>query len=340
MKSLFFAVAATAVFGASSIVAQAQDLPATLGKIERLDPAFDELLPQDAKTEVLAGGFEWTEGPEWLPAEKALVFSDIPRNVILRWQEGQGVDLFKKDVGYSGKEPFTGYEPGTNGLMLDPQGRLTMCCHGDRCVKRLNADGSIETLVAEYDGKRLNSPNDLDFGKNGELYFSDPPYGMPKGWDDPGRQLDFCGVYRLGADGKLTLLTKEMTRPNGVAFSPDFKTLYVANSDPAAAIWKRFPVSEDDTLGPGEPFYDATEKVGDENPGLPDGMAVDAKGNVWATGPGGVYVFNPEGKLLGRIFTGERTSNCTFGGEDGSTLYMTVDDYLCRIKTSTTGTGR
>jgi gluconolactonase len=160
---------------------------------------------------------------------------------------------------------------------------------------------------------------------------------MPKGWDDPGRELDWCGVYRLGADGKLTLLTKEMTRPNGIAFSPDFKTLYVAQSDPAAAIVKKFPVKEDGTLGEGQVVLDTTDKVNDENPGLPDGMAVDAKGNVWATGPGGVWILDPAGKPLGRIFTGERTSNCTFGGPNGTTLYLTVDDYIARIETSTTG---
>lgn len=347
MKALVpFVMTAVACVGAAttSFAQEAEPtiegLPATLGKIERLDPALDALLPADAKTEVLAGNFVWTEGPEWLPNEKALIFSDIPRNVIFRWQEGQPVTVFKKEVGYTGKEPFLGEEPGTNGLMLDPQGRLTACCHGDRCVKRLNADGSLETLVSEYEGKRLNSPNDLDFNQAGELYFTDPPYGMPKGWDDPGRQLDWCGVYRLGADGKLTLLTKEMTRPNGIAFSPDFKTLYVAQSDPAAAIWKRFPVKDDGTLGEGQLMFDATDKVNDENPGLPDGMAVDAKGNVWATGPGGVWIFDPAGKPLGRIFTGERTSNCTFGGPNGTTLYMTVDDYLCRIETSTTGAAR
>ncbi|HEV7281219.1 MAG TPA: SMP-30/gluconolactonase/LRE family protein [Pirellulaceae bacterium] len=341
-----FVMTAAVCFGAAT-TAFAQDaepttegLPATLGKIERLDPALDALLPADAKTEVLAGGFVWTEGPEWLPAEKALVFSDIPRNLIFRWQEGQPVSVFKKEVGYTGKEPFLGEEPGTNGLMLDPQGRLTACCHGDRCVKRINADGTLETLVAEYEGKHLNSPNDLDFNKAGELFFTDPPYGLPKGWDDPARQIDFCGVYRLGADGKLTLMTKEMTRPNGIAFSPDFKNLYVANSDPKIAIWKRFPVRDDGTLDNGQLFFDATDKVNAENPGLPDGMAVDAKGNVWATGPGGVWIFDPNGKPLGRIFTGERTSNCTFGGPNGTTLYMTVDDYLCRIETSVTGAAR
>jgi gluconolactonase len=320
---------------ACSVSLAAEELPKTIGSIERVDPEFDKLVPKDAAIEVLAGGFDWSEGPVWIPDGKHLLFSDIPPNRINKWKEGEGVSVFMEPSGYTGKEPFTGKEPGANGLMLDAQGRLVMCCHGDRAIKRVEKDGKLTVLVDKYEGKRLNSPNDLVFAKNGDLYFTDPPYGLPKQWDDPGRELDFCGVYRLSKDGKLTLLTDEMTRPNGIAFSPDQKTLYVANSDPKAAIWKKFPVKEDGTLGKGEVLFDSTAWVGQQK-GLPDGMVVDTAGNIWATGPGGVICFSPEGKVLGKLLTGEATANCTFG-DDGGTLYITADMYLCRVKTNARG---
>lgn len=334
---IYAAVAASVCFAAEASISQ-EKLPATIGEIERLDPQFDKLVPKDAQIEVLAGGFEWSEGPVWVPDKKGgyLLFSDIPHNRINRWREGEGITSFMERSGYTGKEEFTGSEPGTNGLMLDAQGRLVMCCHGDRCIRRLEADGKRTVLVEKYNGKRLNSPNDLIFHSSGDLYFTDPPYGLPKRFDDPGRELEFCGVWRLGKDGGLTLLTKEMTRPNGIAFSPDEKTLYVAQSDPKAAIWKAFLVNADGTLGEGRIFYDATKWVG-ERPGGCDGMAVDVHGNLWATGPGGVLIFSPDAKLLGRLATGQRTANCTFGGPDGKTLFITADMYLCRVKTNVKG---
>ena len=311
------------------------ETPKSLGSIERVADAFDKLVPKDATIEVLADGFEWSEGPVWIAKGEHLLFSDIPRNRINKWKEGSGISVFMEKSGYTGKEAFTGMEPGSNGLALDSQGRLHLCCHGDRAVKRVEIDGKITVLVDKYNGKRLNSPNDLAFAKNGDIYFTDPPYGLPKQWDDAGRELDFCGVYRLSTDGKLTLLTDEMTRPNGIGFSPDQKTLYVAQSDPKAAIWKKFPVKEDGTLGKGEVFFDATEWVGKQK-GLPDGLAVDTTGNVWATAPGGVICFSPQGKVLGKLLTGEATANCKFGG-DGSTLYITADMFLCRVKTNAKG---
>jgi gluconolactonase len=204
-------------------------------------------------------------------------------------------------------------------------------------VAVLTKDGGMLTLADRYQGKRLNSPNDGCFKSNGDLYFTDPPYGLPNRYDDPRRELDFCGVYRLSKAGELTLLTTEMTRPNGIAFAPDEKTLYVAQSDPEAAIWKSFPVKTDGTLGEGKLFFDATEHVG-KLPGLPDGLKADQKGNLFATGPGGVWIFSPAGKPLGRLDTGERTANCGWG-EDGTVLYITADTYLCRIQTKTKGAG-
>lgn len=316
-------------------VAAASEGP-TLGSIERLDPAFDKLVSEDARIEVLAQGFTWTEGPVWVPQDGGyLLFSDIPRNSVFKWKEDGGVSLFLCPSGYTGNT-FYGREPGCNGLVLDPQGRLVSCEHGDRRVSVLTKNGGKRTLVDSYQGKRLNSPNDAVYKSNGDLYFTDPPYGLPNRYEDPRRELDFCGVYRLSKDGHLTLLTDELTRPNGIGFAPDEKTLYVAQSDPEAAIWKAFPVKEDGTLGKSRILYDATHWVG-QRPGLPDGMAVDKQGHIWATGPGGVLVFTPEGKLLGRLNTGQRTANCTFG-EDGKTLFVTADAYLCRVRTRVTGT--
>ncbi len=308
--------------------------PKTIGEVVRLSPELDKLIPADATIEVLADGFEWSEGPVWVPKGKYVLFSDIPKNQIIKWKEGEGASVYKENIGYSGEEAFTGGEPGTNGLVLNSKGRLVLCCHGDRCIKTMTPKGEFRVVASKYRKKRLNSPNDLVFQDGGALYFTDPPYGLPNRYEDEGRELDWCGVYRL-VGRKLTLLTKEMTRPNGIAFSPDQKTLYVAQSDPKAAIWKKFPVKEDGTLGESELFYDATDSV-DKLPGLPDGMVVDQQGNVWATGPGGIYVFSAAGKLLGRISTGERTANCTFG-DDGSTLYITADMYFCRIKTNVKG---
>ena len=305
--------------------------------IERLDPSFDGLVAKDASIEILAEGFTWTEGPVWVndDANGSLLFSDIPRNSIYRWRESVGVSLFMSPSGYTGVT-FYGLEPGSNGLTLDHDGNLLACEHGDRRVSILTKDGGKRTLVDQYQGKRLNSPNDLCVGKGGTIYFTDPPYGLPRRYDDPRRELDFCGVYRLEPKGQITLLTKSLARPNGICLSPDERTLYVAQSDPERAIWMSFPITETGALGDGRVLYDATDQVG-KLPGLPDGMKVDAGGNLWASGPGGIYVFSSGGKLLGRLLTNQRTSNCTFGGKDNDELYITVDMYLCRIKTKSKG---
>ena len=313
----------------------------TLGTIERLKPAFDKLIPQGAVLEKLSGGYDWTEGPVWVKKGGYLLFSDIPNNRVVKWQEGKGASDFLKPSGYNGTATNL-KEPGSNGLLIDPKGRLILMQHGNRRVARLEADGkTITSLADNYDGKRLNSPNDGAFKSNGDLYFTDPPYGLmvtDKGKEGkfPGQELDFSGVYRLSKDGKLTLLTKEMTKPNGIAFSPDEKTLYVANSDPDKAMWMAFPVNDDGTLGKGKVFFDATDLVKAKKKGLPDGMKVDKNGNLFATGPGGVLVFTPDGTHLGTIATGVPTANCGWG-DDGSVLYVTADKDLTRIKTNTKG---
>lgn len=305
--------------------------PATVGRIERLDPAMDQFVAADANIEVLAGGFTWTEGPVWIENESGghLLFSDIPRNSIFRWSEGQGIALFMNPSGYTGVS-YYGLEPGSNGLALDKKGRLTACEHGDRRVSVLTQGGGKRTLVDQYQGRRLNSPNDLVFDSAGSIFFTDPPYGLPERASDPRRELDFCGVYRLDPDGGLTLLTKQLARPNGIGLSPDEKTLYVAQSDPDEPIWMSFPIKNDKTLAEGKVMLNA-KKYMDEFPGLPDGLAVAADGTIFGSGPGGIYVISPAGKLLGRIITEGRTSNCTFG-KDGKTLYITADSLLCRVQ--------
>ncbi len=307
-----------------------------LGSIVREDPGLDALLAPDARIEVLASGFEWAEGPVWDRKGGYLLFSDIPRNSVMKWSRERGVELFLKPSGYTGVADY-GREPGSNGLLIDPQGRLILMEHGDRRVARMDPDGGKVTLADRYQGKRLNSPNDGALKSNGDLYFTDPPYGLPKQWNDPRRELDFCGVYRW-SQGTLTLLTSELSRPNGIAFSPDEKTLYVANSDPKRAIWMAYPVKADGTLGAGRVFADVTAMVSRELPGLPDGLKVDSLGNLWATGPGGVHIYTPDGKRLGRIDTGEATANVAWG-DDGSTLYITADMYLCRVRTRVRGAG-
>lgn len=306
------------------------------GEIRRFDPRLDAIVPADAKMEKLAEGFEWSEGPVWVRDGGYLLFSDIPNNAVMKWKDGEGLSLFLKPAGYTGSAAPSG-EPGSNGLLVDKDGRLVLCEHGDRRVARLEKNGKKTTLADRYDGKRFNSPNDAVYKSNGDLYFTDPPYGLPKQADDPTRETDFCGVYRLQPDGTVTLLTDKMTRPNGIAFSPDEKTLYVAQSDGAAAIWMAYDVQDDGTIKNGRVFYDVTKLMGKE-PGSPDGLKVDVHGNLFATGPGGVWIFAPDGTPLGLLATGQATANCGFG-DDGSTLYITADMYLLRIKLATKGLG-
>jgi gluconolactonase len=341
MKSLLLSSLLVFAFGPA---ARAEDPkpPPIKFSLERLDPRFDELIDKDAKLEVLAGGFKWAEGPLWHP-DGFFLFSDIPNNRIVKWEPKKGASDYLKPAGYNGTRTDL-KEPGTNGLTVDSAGRLVVCQHGNRQVARQEKDGKITALAAKYMGKRLNSPNDLTYKSNGDLYFTDPPYGLMvknttiiPGLSDkknfPGIEQDFCGVYRLSKGGKLTVLTKELTKPNGIAFSPDEKTLYVAQSEPLKAIWMAYPVKEDGTLGKGKVFADVTKQVGEKNPGLPDGMKVDAKGNLFASGPGGILVFAPDGTHLGTIRTGVPSGNCAFG-PDGM-LYICANTNITRIQTKT-----
>ena len=329
--TLSCAAAAGAVLMTSMLMAQ---IPTPT--IEKKSPALDGLIAPDATFEKLGEGFKWVEGPVWSKRGGFLLFSDIPNNVVNKWQQGGSIIEFLKPSGYNGTEPFTGPEPGSNGLTFDAQGRLVLCQHGNRRIARLESDGQVTAVVDKYKGKRLNSPNDSVYHSSGALYFTDPPYGLPKRWDDPQKELPFQGVYRLGTDGKLTLLTRELNAPNGLAFSPDEKTLYVAQSDPEKAIWMSYPVQADGTVGQGKVFFDVTAAVKAKEPGLPDGMKIDVAGNLWATGPGGIFIFSPAGEQLGTIRTGVPTANLAWG-DDGSTLYITANSAVFRVKTKTKG---
>lgn len=302
------------------------------GEVQRFDPAIDELIPRDAVIEKLAGGFTFTEGPIWF-REGYLLFSDIPENTIYKWVPSGEVTVFRKPSGFDGTGAPKGAFIGSNGLTLDHEGRLTICEHGNHRVTRLEKDGSLTVLVSHEGGKRLNSPNDVVYKSDGAMYFTDPPYGLVGQDQDPEKELNYNGVYRL-KDGVLTLLYKDLTRPNGLMFTPDEKHMYVGNSDPNRKVWMRFAVREDGTLADGELLADLTHL---QEGGLPDGMKLDTKGNLYCTGPGGTHVFNPEGKRLGLIVTPEIPANLHWGEADARTLYITARTGLYRIRTSATG---
>ncbi len=316
------------------VLALADDKPAPVFRIQRLDPALDAVLPPDAIVEKVAEGFRWAEGPVWF--KDAVLFSDVPENIIYRWVPGEkAARIFLQP---SGGAPSTRdfREPGSNGLARDAQNRLILCQHGLRRIARLEKDGSQTSLADRYDGKRFNSPNDLTIAKNGDIYFTDPPYGLAKGEKSPIKELEFSGVYRL-SDGKVTLLTDEHRFPNGIALSPDEKTLYVNTSDPRSPCVHAYDLQSDGTLAKKRIFFD-TERLKHTGPGLPDGLKVDRAGNVWTSGPNGILIISPAGKHLGTIQTGQPTANCGWG-EDGGTLFITANNFLLRVKTETKGAG-
>jgi gluconolactonase len=303
-----------------------------VGSIEQMEPELSQLLDTDAQLEVLGEGYEWSEGPVWVEEHQFLLFSDIPNNVIHKWKEGEGVSEYLKPAGYTGQEERGG-ELGSNGLIIGQDGSLILAQHGDRRIARMDApltdpQPNFVTLADSFNNKKLNTPNDLVQHSNGSIYFTDPPYGFEQRGDDPAQELDLQGVYRLDPSGEVTLVTKELHRPNGVALSPDEQTLYVGNSGSEEPIWMAFDVAKDGSTSNGRVFLDPKEVV--DEPGGPDGMDVDTDGNIYSTGPGGVWVITPEANVLGIIRTGRATSNCTIGN-NGKMLYITADDYLLRL---------
>ena len=318
---------------------EAQDMVREESSVQTisLDPRFHELIPPQTRIEKIAAGHEWTEGPLWYPKESSLLFSDVPRNIVYRWNDNTGVTIFLRSSGLSNAEKFSGRSPGSNGLALDATGRLLLCEHGNRRVSRMEIDGSRTTLAHQFEGKPLNSPNDLALKSNGDIYFTDPPYGLPGTFSSDQKVLSFQGVYRVTPHGELTLLTKAIRVPNGLTFSPDEKTLYVTNSDSQQPAWFAFDVSEEGHLINQRLFFDGKPLL-KNGKGLPDGLKVDWRGNIFSSGPGGVYVFTPQGDLLGFINIGTPTSNVNWG-EDGSVLFITAQAAVYRLPVQTKGQG-
>jgi gluconolactonase len=302
------------------------------GKIVRLSPAVDAIVPAGADVEQVATITGFSEGPVWIH-QGYLLFSDIPGNAIMKWTPDGKLSVFRKPSGYDDKEAPPGAFIGSNGLTIDKQGRLIICEHGNRRVTRLENDGKLTVLADRYEAKRLNSPNDVIVKSDGALYFTDPPHGLGKEDEDPAKELKFNGVYRL-AEGKLQLLTTELNRPNGLAFSPDEKYLYVGNSSSKRKLWMRFEVQTDGSLANGKTFVDASGSPGD---GVPDGMKVDKKGNIYATGPGGLWLMSPEGKHVGTIVLPSNPANCNWGDKDGKTLYITAGTGVYRVRLNIEG---
>ena len=299
----------------------------TIGTIERYDSTVNDILSPDAKAEIIASGYDWSEGPVWIEKNKMLLFSDVPRNTIYKWTANKGTELYLSPSGYTGKEKRGG-ETGSNGLTLNNEGALVLCQHGDRRMARMDAPlnkptAKFVTIAGEYQGKKFNSPNDAVYNSKGELFFTDPPYGLEKGMDDPGKEFSFQGVYKVTKSGEVVLITDTLTRPNGIAFFPGEKTFIVANSDGKKPNWYAFDIDENDSVRNGRIFYSAT--------GGADGLKIDKNGNVFATGPGGIWIFNSNGKLLGKLKLNEAASNCALSADE-KTLYITNDMYVLRFK--------
>lgn len=304
------------------------------GNIERLDPELDKIITSSAKVEIIAEGFEWSEGPLWIDKNKMLLFSDVPTNIIYKWTEEKGKEVYLTPSGYTETESRKG-EMGSNGLLTDKAGRLVLCQHGNRQMARMNSpienpSPSFTTIASHYSGKKFNSPNDAVYNNNEELFFTDPPYGLEKNIDDPKKEIPFQGVYKVKNNGEVVLLIDSITRPNGIAFLPGEKKLLVANSDPEKPYWYIFDIGINDSLENGKIFYDPSEAAKSEK-GLPDGLKVDKNGNVFASGPGGIWVFNAEGKILGKIKLTEAASNCALSADE-KTLYITNDMYVLRVR--------
>lgn len=304
----------------------------TTGSIERLSDEVNKLVPLDAQIEIIASGFDWSEGPLWLEVIDAVIFTDVPKNRIWKWTEQDSLEIYLEPSGYFGEEKNK-KEPGANGLVLDINGDLLLCQHGARQLAVMkspirNPSGNFVAIANQFEGKKFNSPNDLVINNNGGMYFTDPPYGLDE-WDT--KELDFQGVYFIDFMGNLSLQIDSLSRPNGIGLSPDEKSLFIAQSDPLKARYYRYELDENGNVFSGKVILDVTDLVGDENPGLPDGLAVHSSGNLFASGPGGILIISPEGKHLGTIKTGRATSNCTFDTNE-SYLYITADMDLLRVK--------
>ena len=308
------------------------------GKLVALDDAFYDYVDKNAKIEVLAEGFIWSEGPVWVKKDGFLLFSDVPQNTIFKWNEAEGISEFLKPSGYTGILPYS-REPGSNGLIINNQGELVASEHGDRRISKMPlTKGGKVTIADTWQGKRFHSPNDIVQTSTGIYYFTDPPYGLPGQQDSPSREIDAFGVYKIDNDGNVEMVVSDLKRPNGVALSLDEDILYVNQSDSDEPYIMAYDIKNDGTLDNGRIFFDASELQKEGLIGSLDGLKIAMDGTIFSTGPSGVLVITPQGKLLGRIATGQRTANCAWG-DDGSVLYMTAHNYLMRIQTKTKGVG-
>ena len=311
----------------------AQENKAGTGTIEYISKELSKLINKDAKVEIIADGFQFTEGPLWVEKEKMLLLSDVPGNTVYKWTEAKGKEVYLKPGGYTDTAKRGGFM-GPNGLILSRDGKLLICQHGDRRVAMMDAPLNAPvtkyvTVAGLYDGKKLNSPNDLFLAKNGDIYFTDPAYGFERGGRDPKKEITYQGVYKMDKAGKVTLLVDSIESPNGIAMMPDGKTLLVANSDNRKKFWYKYDVSANGTLTNGSVFFDASNE---KAPGLCDGFKIDMNGNVYAAGPGGIWIFTKEARLIGKILlNGVSASNCALT-PDGKTLYITANQYLLRVK--------
>jgi gluconolactonase len=310
----------------------------TIGKIHVYDESVKSLIDPSSPIEIVAEGYTWSEGPVWVKKGGYLLFSDVPENKIYQWTADKGAVLYLTPSGYSGKEYYS-YEPGANGLIINQKGNLVSAEHGNRRIAEmpLGKPESKKSLTGLWDSKKLNSPNDVIQAKNGDYYFTDPPYGLPgRGKEETAKELAYQGVFRLTKKGELSLQYQKMARPNGLAMNLDESVLYVGSSEPKESHILAFPVDKKGNLGEPSVFFDAAELAKQGIRGGYDGMKLDTKGNIWTTGPGGILIISPDGKLLGRIETENPNSNVNFG-EDGSTLFITSKMNLLRVKTKTKG---
>jgi len=303
------------------------------GEIERLDPDFDLIVNSDAKIEIIAQGMDWSEGPLWIDSLSMLLFSDVPANTIFKWTEKNGKEVYLTPSGYTDTIKRGG-ETGSNGLLLNASGQLVLCQHGNRQMAQMDADllhpaPRFKTIADTFQGKKFNSPNDAAFRRNGDLFFTDPPYGLERGMQDSLKEIPFQGVYLVKPSGQVKLLLDSLTRPNGIALSPDEKILYISNSDPNRMRWYAYDINGD-SLVRGRIFYDATAVAGTQV-GSADGMKVDKNGNIFSAGPGGVWIFDRKGKVLGKFKIPNAVSNCSLS-RDQRTLYVTADMNVLRIK--------
>lgn len=304
--------------------------------VDIYDESALAILDKNASFTLLGEGFSWSEGPLWLPKEKFLIFSDVPKNTIYKYKDGEGISVYLEPSGATGISEHDSKQ-GSNGLLLNSSGQLVMMQHGDRRVAIMNAPltapkAQFSVLASKFDNKRFNSPNDGVFHSNGDLYFTDPPYGLNGGMVDPHKALPYSGIFRLRKNGDVSLEDKSTLYPNGIVLTNDESKAIVAVSNRAAAKWYQFDVAADGSLANKQIFFDVSDLVGKENEsGLPDGMAVHSKGYIFATGPGGVFVFTENGELLAKIRTGKSTANCTLSADE-KTLYMTAHDTLMSIQ--------